>query len=109
MNIINQQTEKTCWCPLCDEKDKQFDAVGPWFVTTPDGVTTLIATAAICDDCMTLIPEDPKRHIHRIEQELVSRYPELLKKLPENWESTREDYDLVVQHEDTIFDSRDAR
>ena len=83
--IINSTHRRAnCICPFC-EQDKVARVLAVWIGPSKN----LVCYYGVCDDCATSIEKMPKRWqtlmCDRANDWLVSRYPELLKKLPPNF------------------------
>ena len=86
---VNGNGPGKCWCLGCDKKHANTsDHMGVWI-----NDEKLICTYWMCPTCARNMNKGTRAEqlklAHEIEDEIVTRYPEVLKHLPENWRDER--------------------
>jgi len=87
---VNITGHNKCWCLMCDKKHATSSmAICPWFY-----YSKLVCTYMLCDTCLRkMLKATAQEKIHIVEQiedEIVSRYPDVLSNLDDSWKDHRD-------------------
>lgn len=86
---INELSPGKCWCFICDKKHRDSEFMGFWAHKD----VGMVCTYWICNACYRKtgrLPIDEQRKVmQEVENEIVSRYPEVLARLPDDWTTDR--------------------
>jgi len=92
--LLNDAGYKHIWCPVCEKDKPRTSMVGVWM--SPAKVH--VGNYGVCDECSRATIGMPKRlqslQADQIEQRLIAKYPQVLKKLPDGYlQSNRRGHD----------------
>lgn len=86
---INETSPGKCWCIACDKKNRDAETLCFW----EHEDIGVVCTYLVCKSCYCRVEKMPaneqQKVMDEVEDEIVSRYPEVLARLPDDWTTDR--------------------